>query len=83
MAEIESIEELKRQRDEFKEAAYRLENTIRLLRIEKPQLFTALQQIARLSEEWKANHLGGVNIQRKRWERLGEIALSAIGKIES
>ena len=43
MAEPESLEELKRQRDEFKESAYRLENTLRLLRNE-----------AGLIEYWKS-----------------------------
>jgi hypothetical protein len=33
-APTETVEELRRQRDEYKEAAYRLENTIRLLRAE-------------------------------------------------
>lgn len=38
----------------------------------------ALQKIVRITNEWQANRLGGVNIQRKRWERCAEIARQAI-----
>ena len=38
----------------------------------------ALKRIARLTTEWNANKLGGVSIQRKRWQRLGEIAREAL-----
>ena len=47
------------------------------------ELFESLRQIAQLSEEWKANHLGGIDIQRRRWQRLGEIAFSAISKAKN
>ena len=38
----------------------------------------ALKRIARLTAEWNANKLGGASIQRKRWQRLGEIAREAL-----
>jgi len=38
----------------------------------------ALKRIAMLAAEWDANRLGGIALQRKRWQRLGEIARDAL-----
>lgn len=38
----------------------------------------ALERIVRVTNEWDANRLGGVNIQRKRWERCRQIAQEAL-----
>jgi hypothetical protein len=37
-----------------------------------------LRRIDRATTEWEANHMGGVSIQRKRWQRCGEIARAAL-----
>lgn len=39
-------------------------------------LQAALDHIIRCANEWEANKLGSVDIQRKRWKRLAEIARS-------
>jgi hypothetical protein len=42
----------------------------------------ALGRIVWLAREWSANRLGGVAIQRKRWETLAEIAGAALAPSE-
>ena len=42
------------------------------------ELEAALKHIDRATTEWDANKLGGVHIQRKRWQRCGEIARNAL-----
>jgi hypothetical protein len=37
-----------------------------------------MRRIDRATTEWEANHMGGVSIQRKRWQRCGEIARAAL-----
>jgi transposase len=46
---------------------------------ELDRLQAALEKIDRITAEWDANKLGGVSIQRKRWQRCGEIARAALG----
>ena len=45
-----------------------------------PDLTAALKHIVALANEWEANGLGGVAVQRKRWQKLGEIARAALPK---
>jgi hypothetical protein len=42
------------------------------------KLEAALKGIDRATIEWDANKLGGVHVQRKRWQRCGEIAREAL-----
>lgn len=48
------------------------------LRAANQRLESYLNQIAGSAQEWDCNKLGGVNIQRKRWQRLGELARTAL-----
>lgn len=41
-----------------------------------------LNRIIKATNEWQANRLGGVHIQRKRWERCAEIALATLDEAE-
>jgi hypothetical protein len=41
-------------------------------------LLVALRKIDQLSRNWDANKLGPISLQRKRWQRLGEIARAAL-----
>ncbi len=43
-------------------------------------LQSALKQIKALAAEWNANRLGGVQLQRQRWQKLGRIAEQALWK---
>lgn len=45
-------------------------------------LVEALRRIDTLSSEWNANKMGTVEWQRKRWQRLGEIARAALASVE-
>lgn len=62
----EVVRELERERDEFKEAAYRLENTIRLLRAERLNLMALpldearIQMIANVLHIWKVGEPNGL-----------------------
>jgi hypothetical protein len=38
----------------------------------------ALSGISWHAAEWNANKLGGVSIQRKRWQKLGQMARAAL-----
>ena len=38
----------------------------------------ALQSIVKLTEAWDANRLGPAELQRHRWQRLGQIARAAL-----
>jgi hypothetical protein len=40
----------------------------------------ALKQIKALVDEWNTNSLGGVGLQRQRWQKLGRIASEALWK---
>jgi DNA-directed RNA polymerase subunit RPC12/RpoP len=42
------------------------------------KLEAALKRIDRATIEWDANKLGSVHVQRKRWQRCGEIARQAL-----
>ena len=53
-------------------------DTIQELRDRIVELEAALKKIDRATTEWDANKLGGVHIQRKRWQRCGEIAREAL-----
>jgi len=66
----ETIEELRRQRDEYKAAAYRLENTIRLLRTEGQNVREALESIIDSARD-------GREIPEWLDERLTEFELAA------
>jgi hypothetical protein len=48
------------------------------LRDETVRLRAALSHICGCCNEWNANKLGGVSIQRKRWQRMGQIARAAL-----
>ena len=41
-----------------------------------------LNRIIKATNEWQANRLGGVHLQRKRWERCAEIAVAALDEAE-
>ena len=45
-----------------------------------PDLTATLERIVALVNKWEANGLGGVAVQRKRWQKLGEIARAALTK---
>jgi hypothetical protein len=51
---------------------------VKRLRAANQRLESYLNQIAGSAQEWDCNKLGGVNIQRKRWQRLGELARTAL-----
>lgn len=42
------------------------------------ELEAALSYIDRITTEWDANKLGRLELQRKRWQRCGEIARKAL-----
>lgn len=46
---------------------------------ENTKLKDALEKIDRITTEWDANKLGAIQIQRKRWQRCGEIARGTLG----
>jgi hypothetical protein len=64
---LEAVEALKEQQAE-----------VERLRAANQRLESYLNQIAGSAQEWDCNKLGGVNIQRKRWQRLGELARTAL-----
>lgn len=42
------------------------------------RLREALYQIDRLASEWNSNNMGKLELQRKRWQKLGQIAHKVI-----
>lgn len=48
-----------------------------------PNLYAALSRIVALAADWDANKLGSVDIQRKRWKRMAEIARDALEGVAS
>lgn len=43
----------------------------------------ALKKIVKLADEWGANHLGGADLQRKRWQRMALIATAALADLDT
>jgi hypothetical protein len=60
------------------ECAKRDKEVVDALFAENRRMEEALKRIKRLSIEWNANKMGGLSIQRRRWEKLGDIASEAL-----
>ena len=45
---------------------------------ERKKLREALEAISKFGYSWDANKMGGVSIQRKRWQKMAEIAREAL-----
>lgn len=78
--------------DMFEEAAERMvtaekalvykDETIARLTAKLDAAREALQGIDKLTTEWDANKLGDIHIQRKRWQRCGDIARFVLAKFQ-
>ena len=53
-------------------------NELKRLEKENAFLLQALKSICSFASEWNANHMGGVQFQRKRWMKLWNIAQDAL-----
>jgi hypothetical protein len=74
----QEIERLRNELATAKEEASQMHTTAMWLSADLATLQGAINQIVSSVSEWKANGMGGVHMQRQRWERLGDIAQKAL-----